>query len=138
MEEKKAEEQKQVQFNLGQSQLEQIGYLMQTATNNYQQDNISGYFRALKMLFIQISSRLSKEEYKQLKDFEKKVYNIIVGSRKNGEKEEHTTTTHNKLMPILIQFHEKIMFFLELKGYLVPSRESKSSVFGQSGHADEE
>ncbi len=135
---------KQVAFNLGQAQLQHIFFLIDKASNMYMSGNLGGYNASLHALYTQISQRLSRDEIVQLRQLEVKIR--IASAKINRSKperegfveaEERESKIYVATMPLLVEYQQLLMGYLETKGYLIPLKDSSTSVFGRKS-SDEE
>ena len=117
---------REVQFNLGSSQLELIGSLLEKASFMYLKGDTSGWFFALKSIKLQIISRLTEGERNYLAGYER--LTIMCFRALATTREE---TYQGKITNCIETYETKIKELLETKGFLIPLKESKTSAFGK-------
>jgi len=135
------EKKKSVLFNLGQSQLELIGHLLNKASEGYRKNSLYDFWNALKQIRIQISPRTNKIEEVKLRLCEAGINKAIHTSKIEtyGEREDDRfDKLSSAAMPFVVKYQEMIMGLLEKKGYLIPLKEKETSVFGRGKSTPDE
>ena len=106
-----------VAYNLGSKQLEIIGELLSKQSKDWLVGDINSSFWALKQIRGMIRSRLNNEEVSKLELLER-LYILA----------------KNKSTPFVVnamyeKYRDSLIVLLEIKGFLVPLRVDKSSLF---------
>lgn len=136
----------EVGWNLAAQQLSLIGLLMTKASLGYNNVEHRKWYYPLKSIRMQIYSRLSKEEIDDLHKQEKMV-EYVLGITTNIDLNSINTTNEQKAIyfrrvKILNQLIEKyetsINLLLDKKGYLIPLKHDRTSIFNQADPDDEE
>lgn len=134
----RVEENKEVLFNLGSSHLELIGSLLTKASNHYLENDLLSYLTVLRQIKTQISQRLLKIENQKFGVIEEKIYSKMRECNKEPHKDfDDCSIIYGKIHPFVTYYAEYIMECLEKKGYLVPLKESRTSVFGKTSIGEE-
>jgi len=124
----------EVQFNLGLTQLQKIGSLMNASINGYTNQDLSRWFKNVKALKLIIISRLSKEERIKLGDLEKIITHLFgmlkpTGLQYSESNERHNSSVIFTMNPLIEQYHTLMMELLETKGFLVPTKRDRTNMF---------
>ena len=128
MEETKEKNKEEVRFNLGQAQLELIAELLKESSIQYLKGNKIKWFFTMKNIKFQIVSRLSTDERKELAESERLIITLY-----KMHNQTRDMKYQNRMAYLIEKYDIRIKELLETKGFLVPSRESKTDLYGQEG-----
>ncbi len=136
----------EVEWNLAGRQLGLIGNLLDKSSYGYVNLDQRGWFYPLKSIKLQVVSRLTSEERKDLADYEKEILflfgkkiqnpdSILVNNKDKVNRRNAAITT---LLNTKIEVYEtRLKEILEAKGYLVPLKPDRSNIFDQAADPDD-
>lgn len=115
----------QVQFNLGQSQLYLLSSLLEKAASHFTETQIFKWFIAMKSIRLQITARLSDKELHKCKELE------VLCNKYSIEARDGSQTSYSKAFSAIEIYDELIKKLLETKGFMIPSKQDQTMLFGQ-------
>jgi len=122
-----------VMFNLGSKQLEIIGELLSQASIHCRNNSRIEYYNTLHALKLQIIARLSKEERKQLLQYETLIRKYLTVKMVEGNaSNSNYVAFQNKALGLIFQYDTLLKELLETKGFLIPLREGATSLFDRT------
>jgi|TARA_Y100000310_G_scaffold342241_1_gene444493 hypothetical protein len=123
----------EVAFNLGQSQLQLVGSLMQQSSQHYVKGEIESWFTALKAIKLNIIPRLNEEERRKLGVLERWFFDPqqIRKVLSNNKLEVNEKNIRDHRSRVAEKYDTMIKDLLEAKGFLVPLKEDRKNIFGQ-------
>lgn len=124
---KREEDKREVAFNLGSSQLILISKLLEKASNHYLEGEIQGWYTTLKNIKLQIVSRLSQEERQELKAKEKEICKNY-----HFHDKFRYSIIRNRIKTLTEEYEIRLKELLETKGYTLPLKQNKTSIFGKT------